>query len=488
MQNPFGEQRQAEHWRLIPEIDKSARLQAFLRSFTGRLVLSSFFISILYSFGDQCPLPLSLFSCAAIFGLGLFRAFSAYRMLSAILLIYFGGIRRNFGFSGGRSEDWAFVENLSRQFLARLGETSLIVFALALTAFGALAWVSLFLLRRLKVHQPVIILFFFWTGMLGVCLSLPTDSWLSALSWLTLGLYSISMFSIAYFYAARPKNKPFATKASFLLQSIVMSPPFTVVRHPHLLEPSPQMPHEICQLKALKLLFWTRILALISTAIDYLLVDWLHWPHFTWSGIAAYNLLHLPWYQVLLTRLAQTVLLIVNLSVTTGVGISVFRLAGIYLPRAVCRPYLARSFNDYFRRVLFYYSEIILHLFFYPIYEMIYPYRKSRQQRLQLALFLALFIGGWIFHVVVTWQTFMFFGWQTAWTTCLSWLPYFALVGFACCLSALGWIARRLRSAPLALHFALNLLAHSLLLSFMQYSPGATLLDHLNFVRSMLPL
>lgn len=81
-----------------------------------------------------------------------------------------------------------------------------------------------------------------------------------------------------------------------------------------------------------------------------------------------------------------------------NIYISTARMMGFPLFRMAYRPWEARSLNDFFRRVHFYYYEIIRLLFFYPFLKLI----KFRNPELRLfwVTFCAIFFGGGIqFHL-----------------------------------------------------------------------------------------
>ena len=165
-----------------------------------------------------------------------------------------------------------------------------------------------------------------------------------------------------------------------------------------------------------------------------------------------------------------------------------FRLGGIYLPRCVCRPYLARTFNEYYRRWLFYYSEVINHLLFNPLYRVLRPLGPRREMRFLLALFLAVFLGGGLFHILMIGDFFFFFGWQKTLVCIGGWVPYFVAIGLACCVSASGIIPKMLRfHLPQALNIALIFFINASLATFIQYYPDETWAARLEFWHSLFP-
>jgi hypothetical protein len=488
MANPFAEADGKKHPRLIPEIEKSSRLQALAETLPGRALLTFLFLSVLFSFGRESFFaPRGWMQIAAILFVGIAPLRPLAKILTAALLFYFDGLPRNFGSAVGQSGQSRLVHEAYINFIYQMGAWAPLHYAAALLLAGLLAYGCQRVLRRMRSRLPAIWLFFVWAAVIAGASATPRTSAVFPLVWVAAGTFSLCLFSLGFFHVSQTPLV-LAKWAAFSLQTLLIQPPFTVIRHPALLDSKTTPSPAVCRLKALKLIVWARILAAMNTGLKILVFEKLGWDNFNALGLAEYNAHHLVWYEVFGTRFAQTLSLLLYISVTTGIGISLIRLAGVYLPRALCRPYLARSFNGYYRRCLFYYSELILHLFFYPLYEKIYFLVSSKTWRVQIALFLSLLGGGWIFHVVITWQNFFFFGAASAAANALGWIPYFAAVAICCGISEAGWIHRRLAGAPLAVHCLLNLSVHSLLMTFMQYSVGESLSDRVDFIRSMLPL
>lgn len=485
MHNPFEVSDRKPHLRLIPEIEKNARLQAFAETHLGRGVITILFAAVFFSFQTNFYAPMDWAELIVILVFGLLPLRLPIKIFLGTLFMVARGLPRDFGSSVVHSGQQATVHQMYINFVERLGSLAIVHYSVALLISSVVALICLWIMRRLNSRIAAIWLFLAWYGFLFAALSTAPHLPVFPAMWIAWGIFSLSLFPLAYFHAANSKTS-LMSALSFNLQTFFIQPPFTLLRHPALLNGTPVSP-AICRLKALKLLVWTRLLAFALEGLRYLFFQKLGLESFNWLGLAEFNAHVLPWYHVFGARFVQTLCLLLYVSVHTGIAISLFRLAGLYLPRAVCRPYLARSFNDYYRRCFFYYSEMIVHLFFYPLYEKTYSLISKRNWRVQASLFLSLLVGGWIIHVVMTWQNFFFFGKKAAWLNALGWLPYFGAVAISCCVSYAGWMHKRLRTAPLAVHCVLNLVLHSLLMTFMQYSMGERLSDRFNFLRSMLP-
>lgn len=501
--NPFGNDRQESHFRIIPEIDRNDKTVAAAETLPGRILLVIIFLTILLLFRSHIYfMRFTWLEIAAISCLGILPGPVVLRIFLASLLIYFDGPLDIFGLASINTEQLHLAHQRFAEFTSELSKNRILFLGLSLLFFSVFNWLTLQWLRWSRTRLPIFWLGAAWVGALALMLNLPKDSFVFVTGWLTFATFSSCIFATAYYAIfSQHQQKPSVLNwAAFTLQiGFFTRPP--ELRHPQqLANPSP-ISRSVCQLKALKLLFWSCLLSCFKNGIIFFAFqpidpshptpfDSIRWQWVIPSSLSLfqYNGLHFIWYQVLISRLLQTVIFVLNCSISAGIVVSFFRLAGIYLPRAVYRPYLARSFNEYFRRCLFYYSELILLLFFYPFYEKLYRVVHHRRWRMLVALFLSLVLGGWFVHVVMAWQDFFFFGSATALQTELSWFPYFVFLAVACCISATGWISERLKNWPLAIHLLINLSIHAVLLSFIQYAMGETWQDRIDYVRSMLPI
>jgi len=501
--NPFGGDSETSHFRIIPEIDRNEKIVAAAETLPGRVLLVILFLSILLLFRSHIYfIRFDWLEIAAISCLGVLPGPVALRIFLASLLIYFDGPQNNFGLVSINIEQLKIANQQFGDFISELSNHRVFFLGLSLLFFAVLNWLTLQWLRWSRTRLPIFWLGVVWTGALMLMLNFPRDSNLFVPGWLTFATFTNCIFATAYYaiFTQHQRETSVLNWAAFTLQiGLFIRPP--MLRHPRQLTGPSSLSRSVCQLKALKLLFWSCLLSCFKNGIIFFAfqpIDPAHptpFDSFRWQWVIPsslslfqYNGLHFIWYQVLISRWLQTVIFVLNCAISAGIVVSFFRLAGIYLPRAVYRPYLARSFNEYFRRCLFYYSELILLLFFYPFYEKLYRVIKHRRPRMLVALFLSLILGGWFVHMVLAWQDFFFFDSATALQSELSWLPYFVFLAVACCISATGWISERLKNWPLAIHLLINLSIHAMLLSFIQYAMGETWQDRIDYVRSMLPM
>lgn len=75
------------------------------------------------------------------------------------------------------------------------------------------------------------------------------------------------------------------------------------------------------------------------------------------------------------------------------------RLAGIPMPSNFNQPWKAKSFGEFYGRILYYYGRILTQIF-QPVFKYTTQSIRNRLLRARLALFLALFVGGFYLHFI----------------------------------------------------------------------------------------
>lgn len=131
------------------------------------------------------------------------------------------------------------------------------------------------------------------------------------------------------------------------------------------------------------------------------------------------------------------------LPLTVGLhfAVGLCRMAGFRALRGVYRPFDARSFADFWNRVHYYFKELMVEVFFYPVYFSVF--RRHPRLRAVTATFAAAFVGNLFYHVLRDLDWIVVHGLAAA---RVKWEPY-ALYAF---LLALGISISQLRSTQRA--------------------------------------
>lgn len=167
----------------------------------------------------------------------------------------------------------------------------------------------------------------------------------------------------------------------------------------------------VCQLKGLKLSLWAMILGRLGDVLRGLaygepsaLASALHLPSL---GVLPFDDAlarsaagaPLPFYEswaALLAHFFIEKLLVAAVALHLAIGMA--RMAGFRALRGMYRPFRARSFADFWNRVHYYFKELMVEFFFYPIY---FRYFKGRPRlRALAAVFAAACFGNWLYHVL----------------------------------------------------------------------------------------
>jgi hypothetical protein len=325
-----------------------------------------------------------------------------------------------------------------------------------LIALFLLLEVSFRLGRRCRPRMPVMVFFAAWCLFAGLAAYVPPLSLCHLWAWELLHKSAFCVVPLAYFLLTPGRDGGIVARYAFLLQNFNpgrASYSYVRVASGFLPQKALRQAPGTVLLKGLKLLIWARLLGFLFQEGNYLLYGrsgeslpplfrrWsLNWADPAWIGLNQYNGLHVSRWQAWVAVFWFAISFIGNLSVYSNLIIAVFRLGGIYLPRSVCRPLRAQSFNECFRRIMYFYSEAIVNLCFYPLYRASFRLPWGRTTRRLVALFAAVFFGGFILHLLGRSMYFAFYGEAETFRYFSRCLPYFVVLSAACCLSEIGLV------------------------------------------------
>lgn len=481
--------REARSFRLIPRVECWEPALAFVETGYGRIFIALLFLFILKSFyGLGGPWLQTLRATElTIVIVSIFPISRKARLISAVVAALLSVRGIDFAVmlpAAARSPEILRVMSEAKEQTASFPlKFAAAVLLLSLSLIFATIHLATGHRSRFFIVWPLCC----WATLVGFGSWFGSSSPAGLVVWGVISFYSSALFPLAYVAASAPSasGRPGITQLIYSLQNVLAHSRFTFLRSPDaILERIGSRDLARVQIKAVKLLLWTRLLLLVREQLQHLVSERLGWPSFIEIGFAAYNSRHIApmqsWAMVLLTNLY----FLCTLCIVTGVPVALLRLMGFYLPRGVYRPHLAMSFNDYFRRILFYYSEVLTHIFFYPIFLRLNGMRRRKTARISIALFLAVFAGGLVYHTVLVWQEFLFFGSMGALGNILSWVPYFLLMATACCFSNLKravfpeWL-------PWPIRFCALFSLHSFFMVLIQYGARDTWADRFRFIASL---
>ena len=152
----------------------------------------------------------------------------------------------------------------------------------------------------------------------------------------------------------------------------------------------------VTQIKGLKLLVWAICLYGLDTVLSYFFEIVLQ-VHSVENEISAYLAQHPSTRpQLILSLLWSQFDFALWFGLWGHMVIATARLAGIRLPRSTWRPLEARTMMDYFNRILYYFKELMVDLFFTPSF--LRYFKKHPRLRMFFATFMAAGVGNMAYH------------------------------------------------------------------------------------------
>lgn len=219
--------------------------------------------------------------------------------------------------------------------------------------------------------------------------------------WSLVAAFAASIWFFSFLLTERPSKTPawrggalMFSLWSTLSSSVPFLPRASAMRK---LEAKSAEEFAVVQLKGLKLLAWSILLAGLAVGFQMLETN-LEIPPVS-KAIAASAAGHpYPWYTcwaALLAGFAESVLSMAAWGNTIVAGC---RLAGFRLLRNTYRPMESRTIADFWNRYYFYFKELIVDFFFYPVY--MSCFKKHPRARMLFATWVAVGLGIPIFHFI----------------------------------------------------------------------------------------
>jgi hypothetical protein len=90
---------------------------------------------------------------------------------------------------------------------------------------------------------------------------------------------------------------------------------------------------------------------------------------------------------------------LLSMAIFGHAAIAVARLAGFRLLRNTCRPLSSRSIADFWNRYVYYFKEVLVNVYFYPVY--LRWFKRHPRVRIAFATFMAAGVGNFFFHFIL---------------------------------------------------------------------------------------
>lgn len=168
----------------------------------------------------------------------------------------------------------------------------------------------------------------------------------------------------------------------------------------------------VTQLKGLKLAAWTVLLAIVLRAVQIVVHGHLAIPSFDETFVGYLAGAGYPRYLSWASLIAYFFEDVLSMAVWGGAIIACARMVGFRLLRNTYRPLEAVTLAEFWNRYYFYYKELLVDHFFYPVF--LRYFRTNRRLRMFFATFMAACVGNLLFHFIRDIRFVVELGWWNA--------------------------------------------------------------------------
>ena len=152
----------------------------------------------------------------------------------------------------------------------------------------------------------------------------------------------------------------------------------------------------VTQIKGLKLLAWAFVLIGVTIVYNRVVHVYLGIPTFERVFYFSTQRIPYPWFLGWSTLIIAFFQAILSLAIQGHLIIACCRMAGYQALRNTYRPLQARSIAEFWNRYYFYFKELLVDMFFYPVF--IRWFKGKPRLRLFAATFAAAFFGNAFYH------------------------------------------------------------------------------------------
>jgi hypothetical protein len=361
------------NFRIIPRIETYPVLVAFAQTVAGKLVLLAVFsLGLRFATDDWIPLSISL---------AVISFFPVQRriVVTAATLVF------------------TFALPWSR-YAHPVYTSALVVFVIAIAAF--LFWLCIALPKSMIGRHPIFVLLAGYSLLLVFASNFPNTTPAYLTVWDFTAALGVYLWFIAYSLldARSPARDDFALQLGayrpFWGLSVVPIP--KGANYWRRIEAKNAEQLAVVQLKGLKLLAWSLLITVFLKYFAQVIHGYLAIPVFSEAFSRSVHHLAYPWYICWASLVAEFFEEILAISIWGHRFIACSRMAGFNALRNTCRPLSSRTIADFWNRYYFYFKELMVDVFFYPVFLNFFKTRKKL--RLAVATFAAAGFGNAFYH------------------------------------------------------------------------------------------
>jgi hypothetical protein len=363
------------NFRVIPRIETYPAVVNFAQTFAGKLLI------------------------LALFALGLRSATEEWLSLSLCLaLITFVPLRRRLLVTAA-TLICTFVVPWSN-LLHPLYTSALIVFAITVGAM--FFWIALQLPRTVIGRHPVFILLVGYSLLIVFAAYFPNNTPVYLTVWDVTRIFGLYLWFIAYsLLDLQSKDRDglslqLGTYRPFWGSTVTPFPKGASYLRRIEARDSPQL--AVTQLKGLKLLAWSLLISFFARYYLDAVHHYLAIPTFRTEFFRSVQHTADPWYVCWASLLSEFFEEIITISIWGHRFIACCRMAGFNALRNTYRPLSSRTIAEFWNRYYFYFKELMVDIFFYPVFLNFFKTRKKL--RVAVATFAAAGFGNAFYHFI----------------------------------------------------------------------------------------
>ncbi len=362
-------------FRIIPRIETYPFVTSFAQKFAGKLLILALF-ALGLRFGTPDWIPLSL--CLAMITLVPVRR----RILVTVATLIF-----------------TFVVPWNT-YLHPVYTFALIIFVIMLG--GVCFWLSVELRNSVVGRHPVLFLLTGYSLFIVFAAYFPTNT----PAYVTVWALAYTFGTYVWFIAYSLLDSRAADRDDFSLQLGTYRPFWGSTHTPFVkgasylrrIEARNGEQLAVTQLKGLKLLAWSLLISVFSKYFELFVHGYLAIP--TFRVAFAHSVQHSPdsWYMCWASLFSAFLEEIFYISVWGHRIVACCRMAGFNALRNTYRPLSSRTIAEFWNRYYFYFKELMVDVFFYPVFLNCFKTRKK--VRIAVATFAAAGFGNAFYHFI----------------------------------------------------------------------------------------
>jgi hypothetical protein len=368
-------QQRLSNFRIIPRIETYPVVTKFAKTAVGKLlILVLFALGLRFALKDWLPLSLGL---AAITFVPVRR-----RMLLTILTLLF-----------------TFVVPWSN-WLHPLYSSALLVFVIAIGAM--LFWLVGALPRSFIGRHPIFFLLSGYSLLIVFAAYFPNDTPRYLVVWEFTAAFGAYLWFIGYsLLDCRATGRD-----DFALQLGTYRPFWGSPTTPFVqgsgylrrIEAKDADQLAVTQLKGLKLLAWSLLIGLFSKYFSICVHGFLAIPTFSDAFRHSVNRAPYPWCTCWASLITGFLGDILSISIVGHRIVACVRMAGFNALRNTYRPLSSRTIAEFWNRYYFYFKELMVDFFFYPVF--LNYFKSHKKVRMAVATFAAAGFGNAFYHYI----------------------------------------------------------------------------------------